>query len=345
MLKNKEIAEILKISPASVSLALNNKHGVSEETRRKVIALRNGSVASDYNELQQLSSNASQLLFLVLKKHGGVISDTPFFMQLSETLHQHSAVAGFGLQPFYTSPSEDLRTYLPSINADRYDGILVLGTEATNDDIEEILSLKKPTVVLDAWFDSLKVDCVLMDNEKGIRTAVRHAYQQGHRRIGFVGSYVCANNFRDRFGAYRAEIAMLGLEYRPEYVYEVHGTVGGANEDMHRLLAEKRPLPTVFVCANDLIAMGVMDALVANGYSIPDDISIIGFDDMLVSAHLNPPLTSVGFYTRKIARTAVDTLVERIKRRDDSGESMRCLISTELRVRKSVRQLEPQTEI
>ena len=78
MLKNKEIADILKISPAAVSLALNNKYGVSEDTRRKVIALRNSSMAADYNDLQRRELNAPQILFLVLKKHGFVISDTPF---------------------------------------------------------------------------------------------------------------------------------------------------------------------------------------------------------------------------------------------------------------------------
>lgn len=336
MLKNKEIAEILNISPAAVSLALNNKHGVSEETRRRVTALRNGSMAAEFNSIQQGNMNAPQMLFIVLKKHGNVICDTPFFMSLSETLHQQTAIAGYGLQVSYFKPGDALEHYLRTLNPGRYEGILVLATEAEAEDIETILSLGRPTVVLDAWFDSQKVDCVLMDNETGVCQAMRYAYAQGHRRIGFIGSYVQANNFRDRDLAYRAALNALGIPFDPRYVHYIHSTVDGASADMHRILEKQPELPTLFVCANDLVAMGVMDALNKDGYSVPDDVSIIGFDDMSVSAHLNPPLTSVGFHTRKIARTAVNILVERIRENGNADGFMRCLVNAELRVRRSV---------
>lgn len=335
MLKNKEIAEMLNISPAAVSLALNNKAGVSEETRRKIIAVRNGSMAAEYNDIQQYNINASQILFIVLKKHGGVISETPFFMELSETLHQQAGIEGFNLQVCYTVPHTDLNEYLSSINADLYDGILVLGTEAMSEDIREILKFGKPTVVLDSWFDDVDVDCVLMDNYSGIIQAVKYAFSQGHRKIGYIGSNVHANNFTERFNAYKEAMHGLNLTINEDFIYHIHSSIDGADAEMSALLSNKSEMPTVFICANDLIAMGAMNALISNGYSIPNDVSITGFDDMSVSAHLNPPLTSVGFQARKIARIGVKVLVDRIK--DDSmSDCMRYIASTELKIRKSL---------
>ena len=181
MLRNKEIAQILNISPAAVSLALNNKHGVSEETRRRVLALRNSSVAADFTKLQFQNVHSGLILFVVFKKHGKVISDTPFFMSLSESLHQQTSIKGFGMQVSYFQPGTDLQSYLLSLEAGRYEGILLLGTEADADDVRAFLSLGKPLVVIDGFFPSENVDCVLMDNEDGIIQAVRHAYEMGHR--------------------------------------------------------------------------------------------------------------------------------------------------------------------
>ena len=342
MLKNKEIAKMLNISPTAVSLALNNKAGVSEETRQRVIALRNGSMAADYNEMMQSNINAPQLLLLVIKKHGDVISETPFFMSLSETLHQQSAMEGFGLQAYYTKPHEDLQKCLYSINFARYEGILVLATEADQKDIEIIRRLGKPVLIIDSWVSGLDVDCVLMDNEQGVRQAVRYALSQGHRNIGYVGSYVHANNFSDRLFAYRGEIASLGLAYNPDVVYSIHSSLDGASRDMCKILEGKPELPSVLICVNDMVAMGVMDALTKFGYAIPGDISIIGFDNMTVSSHLNPPLTTVGFESRKIAKVSVSMLIKRIKEPKDSG-FMRCLIGTQLHVRDSVSHLNATT--
>ena len=336
MLKNKEIAQMLAISPAAVSLALNNKPGVSEELRRKVVALRNGSMAAEFNSIQQRSQHASQILFIVLKKHGNVISNTPFFMSLQETLYQQTAIEGYGLQVSHFDPRQQLKDFLTDLHVDQYDGILLLGTEAEPDDIRDILSLGKPTVVLDSWFEGMHVDCVLMDNESGIRQAVRHAVERGHRKIGFVGSCVSANNFQERYRAYRSELDMLGIPCDARYAHFVHSTVDGASRDMKQILQGKPELPTLFICGNDLIAMGVMEALNEYGYSVPRDVSVIGFDEMPVSAHLNPPLTSIGFHTRRIAKTAVRTLVERIQSAGKGSGCARYLVNAELKIRDSV---------
>lgn len=337
MLKNKEIAEILNISPAAVSLALNNRHGVSEDTRRRVFALRNGSMAAEFNDIQLQNISSGLILFLVLKKHGNVIGNTPFFMSLSEALHQQASIEGYGLQVSYFQPGTEIQKYLYSLNAGQYEGILVLGTEAEADDIRLIRALKKPTVVIDAWFDSEKPNCVLMDNESGICQAVRYAYTMGHRKIGFLGSYVHASNFEERFRAYRAVLESLGLTYAEKYVFSIHSTLDGASSDMFAILRSKPDLPTIFVCANDLVAMGAMDAMNKFGLNIPQDISVIGFDDMPTSAHMNPPLTSIRIHNRKIATLAVEVLTNMIRGDWQTEETVRCLVSVDLMRRSSVK--------
>lgn len=339
MIKNKEIAEILNISPSAVSLALNNRHGVSEETRRRVIALRSGSMAAEFNDLQLQNISRGLFLFIVLKKHGNVITNTPFFMSLSETLHQQAAVEGYGLQISYFQPGTDLQKYLYSLNVNQYEGLLVLGTEAEVADIRMIAALNKPTVILDSWFDSEKMDCVLMDNESGVNQAVHHAYSMGHRRIGFLNSYVNVNNFKERFKAYRSTMESLGLAFDEKYVYSIHSTLDGACADMCAILQKNPELPTVFVCANDLVAMGAINAMSKFGLNVPQDISVIGFDDMPVSAHLNPPLTSIRIHNRRIATLAVEMLTTKIRSDKPAKANLRCLVSVELMERESVKKL------
>ena len=342
MLRNKEIAQILNISPAAVSLALNNKHGVSEEKRRRVFALRNSSVAADFTKQQFQNIHSGLILFVVFKKHGKVISDTPFFMSLSESLHQQTSIKGFGLQVSYFQPGTDLQSYLLSLEAGRYEGILLLGTEADAEDIRAFLSLGKPLVVIDGWFPSEDVNCVLMDNEHGILQAVCHAYEMGHRRIGYLNSSVCVNNFKERFRAYRAALARLDLPYEEKYVFSLYSQFDGASEDMRAILNTHPSLPSVFVCANDLVALGAMDAATRFGLRVPDDLSFIGFDDMPTASHMKPALTSIRIYYRKIAATATALLADKISEHR-AEESVRCLVHVDLIRRESVLAISPKS--
>ena len=341
MIKNKEIAEILNISPSAVSLALNNRHGVSEETRRRVIALRSGSMAAEFNDLQLQNISRGLFLFIVLKKHGNVITNTPFFMSLSETLHQQAAVEGYGLQISYFQPGTDLQKYLYSLNVNQYEGLLVLGTEAEVADIRMIAALNKPTVILDSWFDSEKMDCVLMDNESGVNQAVHHAYSMGHRRIGFLNSYVNVNNFKERFKAYRSTMESLGLAFDEKYVYSIHSTLDGACADMCAILQKNPELPTVFVCANDLVAMGAINAMSKFGLNVPQDISVIGFDDMPACEMISPPLTTIKVMKVLMGSKAMELLHQRILEGTHAPAAEYCAvfrtaISTDIKIRKSV---------
>ncbi len=122
-------------------------------------------------------------------------------------------------------------------------------------------------------------------------------------------------------------------------MYSIHSTLDGACADMCAILQKKPELPTVFVCANDLVAMGAINAMSKFGLSVPQDISVIGFDDMPVSAHMNPPLTSIRIHNRRIATLAVEMLTAKIRRDEPSKENLRCLVSVDLMERESVKKL------
>lgn len=341
MLKNKEIAEILNISPSAVSFAINNKSGVSEETRRKVLALKNTSIVAELNRVPNSNFQNGLLLFVVLKKHGNVIGNTPFFLTLSEALHQQSYLEGFGLQVIYCQPNENFDNIMSKyVSTNQYSGIILLATEASNKDILCMHSYNIPFIVIDGWFAKNKADCVLMDNWDGVIQATEYLFRMGHRDIGFIRSNVQCNNLEERHLAFQTGMSVLGLQIHDEYIFTVSTTIKRAADDMDLILKKSPKLPTAFICGNDIMAMGVIEALKKNGFRVPEDMSIIGFDDMPISAHYQPPLTTIHIHNRSIAKLAVEILASKINGKSRKNSTLRCLIGVELVIRESVKKIE-----
>lgn len=326
---------MLQISPATVSLALNNKSGVSEETRRQILELKDSSLRKD---LRQLSGQAFKgvIGLLVYKKHGDIISETPFFVTLTEVVDQQAGRNSYGLNISYYTASKNINTYLESLNQSDISGLIVLATEMSSDDVHIFQRyLKKPFVLMDAYFPGDRVDAVLMDNRSGIMQAMDYGYALGHRKIGFIKSKMPSNNFIERFYSYKIGLDRLGLQYDPTCVFEVPASVDGAYNEMTTLLKNGVLMPSLLIAANDMIALGAANALKAAGVDIPGDISLIGFDDMPTSQYLHPPLTSVRLKHEVIGRLAVKRLVEKIENPKTAAFSVQEFVEVELIRRES----------
>ena len=337
-IKNIDIARILKISPTAVSLALNDRPGVSPETRAKVHELKYGKIPEVGSEV----SSHSDILFVVHKKHGRIIGDTPFFMSLTETIQKNVTKAGYSLRILYV---DDKRTsqddFIELLGADSL-GILLLATELDYSDLEIYRQVNKPIVLLDTWIPDSDYDSVLMDNYNGVFQSLKCAAEYGHKRIGFVSSDTHCNNFIERYDAFVTYASKLGIQTDHNYNFITSMDTSAIVNEVSCFIREgygKTDFPTLFICANDMIALGVINAVTSCGLRIPEDISIIGFDDMPVSGSLHIPLTSVHINHGEIGYQAVKLLLRRIRNGTTKGQRLHIQVGVKLIERASVSKL------
>jgi len=156
-----------------------------------------------------------------------------------------------------------------------------------------------------------------MNNESSVYNLMSHLANMGHGDVGVVcGKYV-SSNFAHRESSFRKSAEMLGMKADKNHSYVVDSTYEGAYKDMLEILNKKPKLPSALFCVNDIIAIGCMRALKETGYEIPNDISVVGFDNLAMSSMAEPPLTTVKVSKKRIAKTAVKVILQRIEEGSD----------------------------
>ena len=338
-LRSKDIAEILNISPSAVSLAINGRPGVSEETRNKV-----NSVIEDYYNNGMLKKDlvdktvSGSIIFIIHKTFRGIIIPSQFFQIVTESIQTHSIKNGYNLEISYYNSSIDAKEYIESLSDDRVRGIILLATEMSPSDLDMYTTLKKPLVLLDARFDSENIDSITLNNKDAMIHAVEYAYSMGHRKIGYIKSSLLIPNYEERFKGYLEGLAKVGLEYDEAYVFRVHCSMEGAEHDFKSILDESKPeLPSVLIADLDYMAIGVMGVLKERGYRIPDDVSLIGFDDISSCRQIEPKLTTLRVDRTHIGALAVNRLIDKIN--GENAYYVNIEIGTKLIKRESVKRL------
>ena len=341
-MKNIEIAQLLQISPATVSLALNNKPGVSEATRRKILELKESSSTNVTSE-SYLVSELEKIGLFVFKNRADIIDETPFFVTVIETIGSKAKQLAYKPNIFY-SEADSISEIVSELNESDINGLIVVATEMESCHARFFAeNLKIPFVMVDAAFPECDVDCVLMNNRGGIKQAVEYGYRMGHRQIGFLDSAYKCNNFIERYDSYKYEISRLGLQFDTEYIFSLRPNVEEAREDMQQILQEGARLPTLLIAANDKIAIGAISAIRKAGYRIPEDVSIIGFDDMPTVKYLTPALTSLRLMQEQIAQIAIDRLIQKMHNPKEACYTLQQYVSVRLEVRDSVWDLNKQS--
>jgi len=311
----KHIAEATGVSLATASNALNNRKGVSEEVRSQVLR-----TAMELGYVKLPAAGRSLFRLIVFKRHGMVVGDTPFFSALIEGLERQSRSMGYDLAVSHTSASEaDRKECAELMQTDHAEGFIVLATEMLPEDLDVLNRARSPVVLLDSRFRDCPFDSVLINNTDAAYRATRHLVELGHSKIGYLHSSVYINNFRDRESGYLQALCAAGLAPDPAYRYTLEPTLEGAYRDMCAALDQggaplrDGALPTAFFADNDIIAYGAMKALQERGILLPDELSIVGVDDMPFCEMTHPRLTTVRVPKQEIGGLAVRRLVEKIQ--------------------------------
>ncbi|MEW5815936.1 MAG: LacI family DNA-binding transcriptional regulator [Spirochaetota bacterium] len=337
--KIKDIASKANVSLATVSLVLNNKRGVSETTKQKILK-----IAREMNyELPKSSYTGAQakgiIKFLKIAKHGHTVNrDHDVFLADYIDGLAHEARENYYNLDIMAFSNKQMSEIIEIVENTHSDGVILLATELSFEDIRSFSRLDCPVIVIDSYYDFLNFDFVDMNNLDSVFQIVENLINNGHREIGFIRSPAEVQNFRLREIGFKKSLKWCGIPYNEDYVFSVDSTFQGAYSDMLNILKRKSKLPTALFSSNDIIAYGCIKALKESGLHIPNDISLIGFDDLPMSSMMDPPLTTMLVNKTRIGRTAMKLLINRLEN-DPSMPPNKIVIGGELIIRKSVKKI------
>ena len=337
---NRELAKMLGISPAALSLIINHKPGVSEATRATVLA-RLKEMGQEHLIKKAPAPPSSNLCFIIYKRHGEILDLHPFFLLLMENIENHARSYGYSILLCTIDKRRPMEPQVEHINALDCQGAILFATEMQDEDMDIFLNLQIPVVALDNDFSRLTCNTISINNQMGTFQAVEYLIKNRHSRIGYLKSSMRISSFEERRQGYESALSYFHNAFRPEDVLDVHYTEEGSFRDMRLFLEEHPPiqLPTAFVSDDDTIAAGAIRALTEKGIRVPEDISVIGFNDRPVCEVTDPPLTSVNVSKHAMAVEAVDELMRLIQNQGNApGEtrSRKIRIGTKLLIRQSV---------
>jgi len=253
----KELAAMLNLSEAAVSMALRNKPGVSTKTRKMVLeaADKHG---YDFTKTTKAQKPSKHITFVLYKRQGAVVGDTPFFSGLSEGIEHACAEADYKLHVTYIHKDDDVEKKIDEIIYSDSAGIVLLGTEMQLEDFRPFSNLRIPLVLLDVYFDSIEYDCVLINNIQGAYIATNYLISRTKKQPGYLRSSYPIGNFSERADGFYKAVRHNGMSVSKSIVHRLTPSVEGAFADMLQLLEQGEELATGYFADNDLIAIGAM---------------------------------------------------------------------------------------
>ncbi|MDA0179727.1 LacI family transcriptional regulator [Solirubrobacter phytolaccae] len=311
----RELARRSGVSVGTVSRALNGYADVRPETRERIMRLA--------SELDYTPAAAARSLVTQRSHVIGVFMETgeghpdlqhPFFHEVLGGLKQRVGREGFDLLLFASErPGGGYgpHSYLKRARHHSVDGCALIGLDPDDSEVRRLVRGEIPCVAIDMQLEGPNTEVVMSDNEAGAAEAVRHLHGLGHRRIATITGMIDSRPGVDRLRGYRNAIQELGLAYRDEYVRYGDFYAESAREATEKLLALPEP-PTAIFAAADLMAIGAVRAAAEAGLSVPADLSVVGFDDIQLAPHVNPPLTTLRQDKLGLGAAAGDALVARI---------------------------------
>ncbi|RZI97326.1 MAG: LacI family DNA-binding transcriptional regulator [Variovorax sp.] len=325
----KDVALRAGVSVTTVSHVVNDTRHVSAKGRERVeLAIRElGYVPNAM--ARSLKSNTTSTLGMLIPN-----SSNPYFAEIVRIVEDRCFGAGYTLVLCNTDDEPRRQSvYLKVLAERRIDGLIVVSTGDDDSLVTQLQGLRIPTVLVDREIADPSCDLVETAHMQGGLLAVRHLLSLGHKRIACIGGPEGLTPSEQRIEGWRMALAEAGAAPNADaLLWRGAFTSQSGYEAMHAILRTEEPPSAVFVC-NDLMAIGALRAAHESGVHVPDELSIVGFDDIELSAYTSPALTTVAQPKERIGAMAVDMLLERVggKRR----EARKVVLQPELRVRAS----------
>ena len=324
----RDVAARAGVSVTTVSHALNRTRFVSDEARAKVneAAHALGYVPSEV--ARGLKQNTTRTLGMLVPNNSN-----PYFAEIIRGVEAHCYAAGYSL--VLCNSNDDAHRqldHLRVLSERRVDGIVLVASGTDAEIVDSCKGLRLPLVLLDREIDSIDADLIEVDHATGAELATAHLLSVGHARVACIGGPDDLRPSQQREAGWRRALAAAGINPRvDELVRGDFGPQSGAAA-MRRLLKSAHPPTAVFVC-NDMMAFGALHVAHELDIDVPRDLSIVGFDDIELSAYTSPPLTTVAQPKQAIGVGAASLLLERLQ--GGRTEPRRLILQPELRLRAS----------
>ncbi|NLW47103.1 MAG: LacI family transcriptional regulator [Firmicutes bacterium] len=326
----KDIAKKAGVAPSVVSRALNNKYGVKSSTKELILKL-----AKEMNYYPNTAARS-----LVTRKTGTIgimmadISE-PYYSQIIKGMEFIANQTGYTL--LFSNSYESLehnRVLNKMINAERVEGLVIVGSNIQEKKFSITLFEQEiPFVLVERNFSDSRVNCITVDNIKGAYLATKYLTEKGHRNIAHIAGNLCNQVTLDRIEGYKKALHEANINYSDELVLSGNYVCEGGYEIMKKIL-KNQPQCTAVFASSDSMAFGALQAITEAGRSVPDDIAVIGFDNLEFSGLTNPPLTTVNQPRYEMGQKSMELLVDLLRNQTENG--VKICLNPELVIRRSV---------
>jgi LacI family transcriptional regulator len=332
-----ELAERTGVSVATVSRALNGSPEVSEATRERILALARELDYTPSAAARTLQSRRSHVVGVLLETGAGHPDLMhPFFQQVLVGLKHGAGALGYDLLLFATDEPGNgfggTHSYLRRAGHHGVDGVVVMGYDPNDPEMRRLVASGLPCITIDADPGEPHCGYVMSENREGAAQAVRHLHELGHERIATIAGPQRTWPGAERLDGYRDEMRRLGAEVRRTYVIEGDFYDESGYRATRQLLELAEP-PTALFAASDLMAAGALRAASELGVRVPEDLAVVGFDDIEVAGLIQPSLTTVRQEMHDIGAAAAEGLGRMID--DPETQPVRRTVPTRLVVRSS----------
>lgn len=326
----KDIANVTGFSINTVSRALNSKPEIRTETKEKILetATRLGYRPNRLAKGLRLNKTATI---------GVIVTDVanPFFGALVKGVARAARDLGYSIilqdtDEAYAGEEEAIQVML----SEQVDGLLITPVQSRKETIEKLAAARFPFVLLGRYFDDLETAYVVPNDYQGGFLATEHLLEQGHTQIAMVNGPLHISSARERFQGFKDALNRYGVPLDKSLVKTGALTVD-AGRSLARSFFKRESPPTAIVSYSDFVAFGVMQTIREVGFSIPDDVAIVGYDDVQLASCLKVPLTTIRTPKEKMGRQAMQVLARRLRGDQDAQVPQQQKLDVELVVRES----------
>jgi HTH-type transcriptional repressor purR len=331
----KDVAKMAGVSTTTVSHVINKTRFVAKETEEAVMQAIKSLKYSPSAVARSLKVNTTKSIGMIV-----TTSESPYFAEIIHAVEDHCYRQGYSLFLCNTqNDPEKIKNHVEMLTKKRVDGLLVMCSEYTQHSLDVLSSFSSvPMVVMD-WGPNTDTDIIEDNSFTGGYLATKHLIDCGHKEIGLIAGELDKTTARTRYEGFVKAMNETNLPIHKNWIMEGFFEPEDGYECMNKILAQDS-LPTAVFCCNDVMALGAISAITEKGLRVPDDISIIGYDNIHSSRFYAPPLTTIHQSKSRLGAQAINLLFERIANKDnDNHEKHRIAIHPELVIRKSVRNL------
>lgn len=310
-----DIAKLAGVSRSTVSKVLNNYPGIAEKNKQKILKIIAETGYQPSYSARRLSSKKSHLIALI---YAGTVSadlNHPFFVDVISSFKNEIGLHGYDLL-FFTNQDEKQKNqdYLSRCQYYQVDGCIIISGDHIESTIGKLDDSDIPCIGVDLFLKGTHSGYVMSDNHKISQLVVEHLHGLGYREIAYIGGTSDSTVAKIRKQAFKESMEQMGLCVRDEWMLQGDFYVESGYLAMKRLLTAGN-LPEAVFCASDWMAIGAMQAIKEAGLSIPDDLAIVGCDNINVAPYLDPPLTSINQDKEKLGQLAARMLLDLIEQK------------------------------